>query len=246
MLVGWGVIETPFFVSFAYLAMIAAMGYELSDDLLRAALLARQFQKSEAALRESELRMGLAASAANLALWCWNLPEDDIWITKEGRALFGFTETERINFDRFLSTIESEDRDRIETLIRGSLISGGEFESEYPIVRPSGGKRWVAGYGRVEIDERGEAVCVRGMTRSITKRKRAEEALRESEARFRTVADAAPVMIWMSGPDKLCDFFNKGWLDFTGRSLRRNSASDGPKVCIGRHRAMPASLQHGL
>lgn len=45
--------------------------------------------------------------------------------------------------------------------------------------------------------------------------------LRESEGRFRLVADSAPVLIWMSGTDKLCNFFNKGWLDFTGRSLEQ-------------------------
>src|SRR6202030_3347606 len=70
-----------------------------------------------------------------------------------------------------------------------------------------------------EFDQHGKAVVMRGVIRDITKRKLAEEALRESEARFRTVADLAPVMIWMSGPDKLCNFFNKGWLEFTGRTV---------------------------
>jgi PAS domain S-box-containing protein len=50
-------------------------------------------------------------------------------------------------------------------------------------------------------------------------RKNAERKVCESENRFRLVADTAPVLIWMSGTDKLCTYFNKPWLDFTGRSL---------------------------
>jgi len=53
----------------------------------------------------------------------------------------------------------------------------------------------------------------------LTDRQRVEAALRESEERFRLVANAAPVMIWMSGPDKLRTYFNQPWLDFTGRSI---------------------------
>lgn len=48
---------------------------------------------------------------------------------------------------------------------------------------------------------------------------REDFALRESEERFRLVANTAPVMIWMSGTDKLCNYFNNPWLDFTGRAL---------------------------
>jgi PAS domain S-box-containing protein len=61
---------------------------------------------------------------------------------------------------------------------------------------------------------------------ALTRQLQASEAgLRESEERFRIVADAAPVLIWMSGVDKLCTFFNKYWLEFTGRSLEQEIAN---------------------
>jgi PAS domain S-box-containing protein len=59
----------------------------------------------------------------------------------------------------------------------------------------------------------------------ITEQRRTDGALRESEQRFRSLVDAGPVMVWMSGPDGLCTFFNKPWLDFTGRSMAEQSGS---------------------
>jgi PAS domain S-box-containing protein len=53
----------------------------------------------------------------------------------------------------------------------------------------------------------------------VAERRARTEVLRESEARFRTMADTAPVLIWMAGPDKGCTFLNKTWLHFTGRTL---------------------------
>jgi PAS domain S-box-containing protein len=55
----------------------------------------------------------------------------------------------------------------------------------------------------------------------IEQRDTAGQLLRESEERFRRMAHSAPILLWMAGPDKLCNFFNQGWLDFTGRSLEQ-------------------------
>jgi len=59
----------------------------------------------------------------------------------------------------------------------------------------------------------------------IEQRLRVERSLQESEERFRTMANTAPVMLWMSGPDKLCTFFNQGWLAFTGRTQEQESGN---------------------
>ncbi len=69
------------------------------------------------------------------------------------------------------------------------------------------------------IEKNGSIKQVAVFSTDITERKRAELAIRESEERFRTLADIAPVLIWMAGVDKSCIYFNKYWLDFTGRSF---------------------------
>src|SRR4051794_32841395 len=64
-------------------------------------------------------------------------------------------------------------------------------------------------------------VALEGVAHDIAADKRAEDALQESEDRFRIMADTAPVLLWLSGPDGRCTFFNKPWLDFTGRTLEQ-------------------------
>jgi PAS domain S-box-containing protein len=213
------VVHLPYLISFSFLGVILAMGFELSYDILRAAQTAQQLRVSETALSESEARMSLAADAADLVPWTWDILRDEVWITERGRQLFGFPTAEPLSFSGFLEALHTDDRSRIEKLLGFARAEGGDYEGEYRVVRPSGETRWVSGRGRVEFDRDGKPVFMRGVSRDITGRKVAEEALRESEGRFRSVADIAPVMIWMSGTDKEGVFFNKGWLEFTGRTV---------------------------
>jgi PAS domain S-box-containing protein len=65
-----------------------------------------------------------------------------------------------------------------------------------------------------------ETLLVAGLLIQRATRRQAHLSLRESEERFRLMADTAPVMVWMSGSDKRCTYFNRSWLEFTGRSLQ--------------------------
>jgi PAS domain S-box-containing protein len=66
-----------------------------------------------------------------------------------------------------------------------------------------------------------EALLIAGLVINQIRRRRAERSLTESEQRFQNAADAAPVLMWMAGPDKRAIFFNKAWLNFTGRTMEQ-------------------------
>lgn len=100
------------------------------------------------------------------------------------------------------------------------MDNGGQ-PFDFRLRRNDGSAVWVSSSGSTMYDDSGSVIGLLGLFTDITERKRAEAMLRESEERFRTMADTAPAMIWVSGPDKLCTFFNKFWLDFTGRTMEQ-------------------------
>jgi two-component system sensor kinase FixL len=173
-LVTWGILNVPFFLSFAYSGIVLAMGYEISNDMLRTAQLARQLEASEADLRETQKRMELAANAAELGMWMWDIVRDEIWITDKGRALFGFGPSEKLDFDRFRSRLHPDDRESVLKAVEDSLRTRAEYRSEHRVVLPDGQLRWIAGRGHVEFNGNGQPVRMRGASLDITKRKQAE------------------------------------------------------------------------
>jgi PAS domain S-box-containing protein len=100
-------------------------------------------------------------------------------------------------------------------LKEGRAVIGEEIIVE----RPDGKRCYVQPHPQPIFNQEGVLLGALNMLVDITKQKQDQQALRESEERFRIIADTAPVMIWMAGPDKECTFFNKGWCEFTGRSI---------------------------
>ena len=100
-------------------------------------------------------------------------------------------------------------------------LEGEEVESRgRPFVVTATHRRgFFDGQYRPLRDEGGAVVGGIAVVRDITERLLGEERLVESETRFRSMADAAPVLLWMAEPNGLCTFFNQTWLRFTGRTL---------------------------
>ena len=114
--------------------------------------------------------------------------------------------------------IHPEDREFAVNYCMQSSASLKDYEFEYRMIASDRSIVWIHDIVNVEWVD-GEPKTLRGFVINITDRKTAEERLRESEERFRIMSDTAPIMIWMSGPDKLCNYFNKGWLEFRGRKM---------------------------
>ena len=106
----------------------------------------------------------------------------------------------------------------IRAVLEGSLE---HFELEHHCDLPEGERWFEMTVTQLKSDDKGAIV----VHRDITAQKQLEFAIRDSEARFRYVADAAPVMIWMSGCDKRWNYFSKRWLEFTGRSLEQQEGN---------------------
>jgi PAS domain S-box-containing protein len=114
--------------------------------------------------------------------------------------------------------LHPDDRDRtLQHFLEAVSGSGTHYSSEYRIVRPNDGQiRWIACEAEIERDENGQPVRLVGAHMDITDRNLAKELLRESEARFRLIANSAPVPMWVSKLDGTRGFANQAYLDFLG------------------------------
>lgn len=101
------------------------------------------------------------------------------------------------------------------------VLSGQPVEFEIEITYPKIGTHFMHCSYAPEFDDNGNVIGWIAAITDISERRKMEEAVRDSETRFRSMTNNAPMLVWISGTDKLSNYFNQTWLDFTGRTMEQ-------------------------
>jgi PAS domain S-box-containing protein len=147
-------------------------------------------EQARAELAKTKERLELALSAGEVATWIWDVVNGRIY-GDENLKLFYNVGPEDINGgtpEKYIASFHPEDSERVQEVMAKALSTAAEtYEAEFRLIGSDGRTRWVLGRGLIERDEKGAPVRVPGVLLNITKRKQAEEALRESQHRFQTL-----------------------------------------------------------
>src|SRR6185437_10292627 len=132
----------------------------------------------------------------------------------------------------WVNRIHPEDREQtVQRFLDGIKGRDEDYSAEYRIIRPSDREtRWIRVIAKFERDENGRALRLIGAHIDVTEQMLAQETLRESEERFRLIADSAPMPIWVTKLDRTRSFANQAYLDFLGLPFEQAVVFDWRKA----------------
>jgi len=170
-------------------------------------------KEAEEALRISKERLLYALSAAGMVgTWDWHIPPDVIYADAKFAEMFSVDPAlaaEGVSRTAFQSRIHPDDVDRVNDATLRAIGTGEKFSQEYRLILQDGTLRWVLARGECLYDNDRRPLRFPGAVIDVTERKRTEEALRESEARFRLMANSAPAFIWAVDAEARLTFLNR-------------------------------------
>jgi PAS domain S-box-containing protein len=194
-------------------------------------VLAEQGQRKTRDLLESvNERLELALNAGPiLGTWVWDMSADMLRADDRFARSFGL-DSKRVEAGmrmlEILQTVHPDDQARVIEMGRRAVRDGEKFQAEYRALCPDGSYLWVQATGRCDRDAKGTPYRFPGVLIDINERKQAELALHESEARFRTMADNAPVLIWATDAEGRFTFANRRYGTEFGLDLNHLRCGD--------------------
>lgn len=175
---------------------------------------------AERALRASEERLEYALGASEtVGTWDWDIPNDRVIADARFARIYGVEKELAAGgapIARFFTLVHRDDLAQLKAGIAEALKTGAPFSQEYRLIDPDGSIRWVSAQGRVTRAPDGTPLRFPGVSFDVTDRRVVENALRESEERFRAITNSIDQMIWSTRPDGHHDYYNQRWYDFTG------------------------------
>ncbi len=174
-------------------------------------------KKAEEAVRESEDRFRNIANTAPVMIWMADENAKITFADQSWEDFTGFTQ-EQLLGEGWLESVHEDDRQPSVDVYMPALERREPFNFEYRVRRADGEYRWLHSSGVPRYGASGEFLGYIGSDVDIHDMKIAGDAVRESEARFRIIANSTPVLIWMSDVSPLITFVNKFCTDFTGLS----------------------------
>ena len=188
----------------------------LRETLLRLEETQAGQQAIRDALAESEARLLMAQEAGHVGLWDYDVVTGEgHWSAGLYRNL-GLPVSERSDVRDFMAVVHPEDREAVRQANLRAIRDGVMIPTEYRIVRPDGSVRWCLSRGEVARAPDGAVARVLGVNIDVTERMLADLQVRESEARFRALADSAPVLMWVTQADGRRAFANQAYVDYLG------------------------------
>ncbi len=130
--------------------------------------------KKEAALRQFEERVALAAEAAQHGVWELDTITNELWISDKARALLQL-DVDAPTYEDFQACVHPDDRAARDAAIKKAIATKGDYEFEYRVLLRDGTIRWIGGRARCLADKNGELTRLLGVSVDVTKRKQAEE-----------------------------------------------------------------------